>query len=288
MGTSGSYGGSQKQKWKDARQQILNLPDGGSSGDASQGGDVESQLENLWGTIADALDSDDPTLHAPVEPGSPRLQLQSLLPWLASSNGGATSGGGRGGSATPRTGGGREGARSRRQVVRSAARGGTALAAAFAVRSGDEGYLAEIGLDLARLRTLSPVRQCAEILDAVLGEGAHPDELALRRAALEALKQVLSTAEPPNEVQTLRTFVASYVFELALVEIQRQLNEGGATHDDVVRKESMIKGYIERRTAAVTVDQDGVVSPTGLTLAAVRLTNEVIKLLRARGAATTP
>jgi hypothetical protein len=168
-------------------------------------------------------------------------------------------------------------------VTRSAARGGTALGAAYAVRSGDAGYLEELGLDLTRLQSLSPIRQCAEILDAVLGEGAHPDELALRKASLEALKDVLTKGDPPDEAVSLRAFVVSYVFELSLVELQRQVNEGALSPDGVARKERTIRTYLEKRVQNLPIPGGGVIQPRDLRTRAAELTKEVIKLLRARG-----
>jgi hypothetical protein len=286
MGTSGSYGGSTKKVWRDARQRVLDL---GSSGGGDGQGDGqqpdEKPFEELWETIGDALDSDDPTLHAP-EIDESKISLPALIPWLGGTGrraGGSGGGAGSVGGGGARTGGGRQGSGSRRQVVRSAARGGAALGAAYALRQGDAAHLAELGLDLARLQTLSPIRQCAEILDAVLGEGSHPDELALRKASLEALKDVLSQPDPPDETTSLRAFVVSYVFELSLVELQRQVNEGSLSPSDVATKERMIRTYLEKRVQTLPLPGGGVVQPQQLRFRAAALTKEVIKLLRARG-----
>lgn len=174
-----------------------------------------------------------------------------------------------------------EGSGSRRQVVRSAARGGTALGAAYAIRSGDSNYLTELGLDLAHLQGLSPTRQCAEILDAVLGEGSHPDELALRRASLQALKEVLTQNDAPDQSRTLRSFVVNYVFELSLVELQKQINEGTISPADAARKERAIRSYLDKRVRSLSLHLNGVIQPRDLRAQASRLTQETIKLLRA-------
>lgn len=282
MGTSGSYGGSAKQVWQDARQQILDLPsEGGGDGQ----GLSDKPFDELWGKIGDALDSDDPTLGKPTFDEA-KISLPALMPWLGNI-GRSGSGGGGGNVGRTRTGGGRQGSGSRRQVTRSAARGGTALGAAYAVRSGDAGYLEELGLDLARLQSLSPIRQCAEILDAVLGEGAHPDELALRRASLQALKDVLTADDPPDEATSLRAFVVSYVFELSLVELQRQVNEGALSPNDVAQTERTIRTYLEKRVQKLPIPGGGVIQPRDLRTRAAELTKEVIRLLRARGGGTT-
>jgi hypothetical protein len=282
MGTSGSYGGSTKKAWRDARQQVLDLPSGDGGGSQGDGpGPDEKPLEELWGRVAEALDSDDPTLHEPTTDET-KISLPVLMPWLRRPTGGSGGGGGGGGAGGQvRTGGGRQGTGSRRQVTRGAARGGAALGAAYAVRSGDGAYLEELGLDLTRLRDLSPIRQCAEILDAVLGEGSHPDELALRKASLEALKAVLATDNPPDETTALRSFVVSYVFELSLVELQKQVNEGALSPSDVAQKERTIRRYLEKRVQTLPVPTGEVIQPSGLRSRAAQLAKEVIKLLRA-------
>lgn len=279
MGTSGSYGGSTKKVWKDARQQVLDLPSGDGGGGQNDGPEPSDKpLEDLWEKIADGLDSDDPTLHEPTTDEA-KISLPVLMPWLSGSGGGSGGGGGVGGQV--RTGGGRQGTGSRRQVTRGAARGGAALGAAYAVRSGNAAYLQDLGLDLARLRGLSPTRQCAEILDAVLGEGSHPDELALRKASLEALKDVLATDNPPDEATSLRSFVVSYVFELSLVELQKQVNDGALAPADVAQKERTIRRYLEKRVETLPNPDGGVIQPSELRSRAANLTKEVIKLLRA-------
>lgn len=281
MGTSNSYGGSKKQVWQNARQMILDLPGGGSGAgtpSASPEASSDDPLDDLWAAIGDALDSDDPTLHAPGLNGS-AISLTNLMPWLGAGSGG---GGGAGGGIAPRTGGGREGKGSRRRVTRSAARGGTVLGAAHALRRGDSQYLQELGLDLAELSALSATQQAAHILDAVLGEGAHPDEAALRRASLEALKEVLSATDEPDPLDSLRSFVANFVFEQALVELQRQLQEGSLATDDALSQEQRIRTYLVARTKTVKLPNSGSLQPRDLKDQAARLVKEVIKLLRSR------
>lgn len=289
MGTSSSYGGSKKKPWKDARQQILDLPSGGGGGGPDSGNSppgLDDLLDNLWGTIGDALDSDDPSLHAPTI-DEPSISIPTLLPWLRPTSGGPSTGssggagGGTGGGGV-RTGGGRQGAGSKRQVTRSAARGGTVLGAAHAVRQGDAGYLSELGLDLGRLQTLSVARQCGEILDAVLGEGGHPDEAALRKASLESMKEILSAQDEPELAGSVETFVANFVFELALVELQAQVSNGAISPGDVARQEQTIRSYLNRRVKTAGLPTSGVLQPRELRGHTAKLTKEVVKVLRAR------
>jgi hypothetical protein len=279
MGTSSSYGGSSKKVWKDARQQVLDLPSsggGGGDGPPPPESDINDVLDNLWGTVGDALDSDDPSLHAP-----------SIDPSEISTSGSGGGSGGAGGGAE-RTGGGRQGGGSKRQVTRSAARGGAVLGAAHAVQRGDSAYLSELGLDLERLKGLSIPRQCGEILNAVLGEGSHPDEAALRKASLESLKEILTADTEPNEVDSVHTFVTSFVFELMLVELQQQVNDKALAPEDVAKQEKLIKGYLDKAVKKLSLSKTGTIQPRELRAETARLTKEAVKVLRARKSGNTP
>jgi hypothetical protein len=213
VGTSGSYGGSSRRAWRNARQLLLDLPVGPAAGGTTSPEDFD-RLEPLCAAIGDALTGDDPFLNDPVLDGD-MLSLDRLLP-KARPAGLAASGGGSGGGLVSGKSqpAGRSGAGSRRQIVRGAARGGAALGAAYAFRRGDARALGDLGLDLDYLSSLGPVQQCAAILDAVLGEGGHPDEYALRKASLQSLKDVLLSDVPPGELDALGGFVVSYVYEL--------------------------------------------------------------------------
>lgn len=288
MGASGAYGGSNRAAWQAARQMLLDLPH--QSGDRSDGADPaaidDGTLDDLWAQIGDALIGEDPSLDQ-AEPDAGLISISNLLPRVRShllSDSGAGLGSGvvaGGGSRSA----GRTGAGSRRQVVRGAARGGAALGAGYAVRQGDAEALTELGLDIDQLRGLSPVRQCASILDTVLGEGGHPDEYALRKASLESLKHILLSESPPNEHDVLRGFVVSYVFELTLVELQAQLDSGAIDPIEAAKREKSIRRYLERRVATIALP-DGQIRAGDLRLMSARLTAETIRVVRAGSEAT--
>lgn len=279
MGTSGSYGGSGRAAWQAARQMLIDLPDsaGGSSNDSGAAADSPA-LDDLLSSIGDALIGEDPSL-GNDQPNADFISIASLLPHL---RGSSTGSGGSGAGAA--TGGarpaGRTGAGSKRQVVRGAARGGAAVGAGFAVRQGDAEALAELGLDLEQLRGLGPVRQCATILDAVLGEGGHPDEYALRKASLESLKEVLMSDTPPDEHDVLRGFVVNYIFELSLVELQAQLDAGAVDAPQAAKRERQIRRYLERRVATIRLP-DGHIGSRDLRTMSAKLTAEAVRVIRA-------
>lgn len=297
MGTTDAYGGSGNQAWNSARQLLDDLPvpaspdgsDGsGDDGDDAVGDDAggddaggDDALAGVAGALADALAHDDAALSSPPAP----LTLTGLLPRRGRVGGG----GGRGGAGTPGGGirgagggAGRTGGGSRRSVTRSAARGGAAIGGAYALRSGNREALAEIGLDLDELRGLGPRTQCARILDAVLGEAGHPDEMALRIAAAEQLKAIITMPAPPSEADALRGFIAAFVFQIGLVELRADLAKGHIDSAAATRKEGRLRRYLSRRAAALTVPTTGRMSIADFSAHADRLVREAIALLRAR------
>lgn len=281
MGTSGAYGGSGNQAWNSARELLDALPVPASDGDANganagdDGDDADGALAGLASALADALAGDDTTLGTPPAP----FAVAGLLPRRGSGGGG---GGGAGGIRGEGGGSGRTGGGSRRSVARSAARGGAAIGGAYALRSGDRGALAELGLDLDELRGLGPRMQCARILDAVLGEAGHPDETALKIAAAEQLKAIVTMATPPSETDALRGFIAAFVFQMGLVELRADLAKGLIDSATATRKEGRLRRYLERRVSELKVPTTGTMSIADFSAHADRLVREAIGLLRAR------
>lgn len=281
MGTSGSYGGSNRQAWRNARQLLLDLPSVATTGgtDGKTTPDDLDRLEPLCTAIGDALAGDDASLKDPALDDE-MLSWDRLLPRARPSRVPASAGVGGfvSGKSQPA---GRSGSGSRRQIVRGAARGGAALGAAYAIRRGDAEALGDLGLDLDSLRSQSVVQQCASILDAVLGEGGHPDEYALRKASLESLKDVLSSGVPPAESDALRTFVVSYVYELALVELQSQLAAKSIDAAQSARLERSIKRFLQRSVSHTTIQSSGRLTSVDFRRTAAQLTKQAIQIIRA-------
>ena len=285
MGHSGAYGGSTRQDWTSAHQQLGDLPAG--TGSDGSDGDADASMAELWSTIADALVADDPSLEGP-EATEDTYPLADLLPprpggaGISSSEGGGSGGGPRGGSARGQTGSsGRRGSGSSRRVRQGAARGGAALGAAYALREGDASALAALGLDLDDLRTLRPTRQCVRILDAVLGEGGHPDDYALRRAVAAAIKEVLQSDQPPDEIDAVRGLVANFVLQIALVELESELTSGQVAPSEAASRESRMRRWVRSRVRLVQFPTSGRLPIARFREAAARLAQEAIRILRA-------
>jgi hypothetical protein len=281
MGTSGSYGGSNRQGWNRARQDVQRLVGSGDSGsgDAGAGGDPSNDepASTVWQTIADALAGEDPLLAGPPTRGD-TFSLSDLLPPQRPARRGGVGGAVVRGATVAA---GRQGFRSARSVVRNAARGGAAIGGAYAFLRGDAAALGELGLDLQQLRGLSPRMQCARILEAVLGEGGHPDDAALQRAAAEELKAIILSGQPPGEIDALRGFVAHYVFELCLVELQRDITTGAIDSAQAARLEKRLRAYLEARIRLLDFPHDGPLPVPRFREAAAKLTQDAVAILRA-------
>jgi hypothetical protein len=278
MGMSGAYGGSGGQEWSNARDLAGDLPSGGA-GDG--GGDGDQAVADLFAAVADALVSEDPDLADPAS-APPSYSPAELLPRRAGL--GTDGGGGSGGRGVIRGlpgSSGRRGGGSRRTVARGAARGGAVLGAGYALRRGDAAALGDLGLDLTQLRGLSPIRQCSRILDAVLGDGSHPDEHALRKAATAALKEILLSDEAPGEADALRGFVANYIFQLTLVELQAQLDAGAVSPDQAAKREDGMRRWAQRRVQVAKLADAGRMTVARFMSVAAQLAREAIRILRA-------
>lgn len=279
MGTSGAYGGSERQAWQRARA----LFDGVLSDDTDAG------IPSLVQALAQALADEDPSsLHPRDDFEEPLPNAQTLprllvglpvhLARLVSSGSGAGGGAAGGGTvlraATPR--GGRRGGSTRRSVARGARLGGRALAAGYALRRGDRAALGELGLDLDQLQVMSPRQQRLALLNATIGDATHPDDVAVRRAADEFLKQIL-TENPPTALDAVRGFVAALILRLGMVELKRQLDSGDIDPATASLKEKTIQDWIQARLRSEDFGLNGAIiaiadfQRTAATLAATAL-----------------
>lgn len=281
MGTSSSYKGSSSSQWRSARDKFdeVGSTDGGSAAPGGSGAtgspadnsnNEDDDIAEIASLIADALERDDRTTTLNVS-----FSTRNLLP---TRRGRGSGGGGSGISKT----GGRQGNRSHREVTRSAARGGTAIAGAYALRNSDAEALNQIGLNLEELRNLSPLKQCERIAEAVLGDAHHPDDHALKRATLEHLKNILVGESPPSPEDSIKGFVTEWIFQLGLVELQAESKDKSLTPQQVVNTENMIKNYLQSRVNQLISLQSGNLSINRIANLTARITNEVIKLLKVR------
>jgi hypothetical protein len=275
MGTSSGYKGSNSSSWRIARQRLAELNESDASQDAGTNNQtpLEQQLLPLASALATALAQDNPSATGPAL----NFSTGSLLP----RRGRGGSGGGGGGGASGGGRSGRSGSKSTREVTKGAARGATAIRAAYGLLSGDATELNKLGLNLDELRNLTPRQQSMRIADAVLGDANHPDDFALKRATVEHLKNVLLAEQPPTIEDTVRDFVAEWIFQLGLVELRAENNEQQMTESQIKQSEQKLQRWLK-----VKVSQMSFPNPQGLTTqqfsnATAKLTADAINLIKA-------
>ena len=220
MGTSGAYGGSGSQSWGNAHDAISALPAAGPA--------TPTQVATTVQQIATAVHRLFPT---PRTPTTYNYDPGALLGRRTASDGSPSSGRSR------RSGGGTSSS--------NAARGGAAVYAGHAALAGSQADLDAlgVGLRLEDMRDMSINDRCNYILDKVLGAPGSPDEEVLRRAALEALKE-LSLDPTRSTEDSITAFMSAYIYQTALVELTSHKASLKLTPDQVLKHENDLKQYI--------------------------------------------
>lgn len=288
MGTSGAYGGSNSTEWNDFRDAWSELRSGSAGtndGDPAppQTSDQPSEptqpaadIDRVGQALIDALWRDDPATRGNTVPPIARPRVPGRRGAGAGGTGGA--GAGRGSA-----GAGRSGSRSTRQVIRGASRGGATIGAAYALRDRDAQRLSDYGLSLAEFDSLSPRARISRLVTLMIGDDGHPDDRAIRQAATEQVKKIVTTeGEPPTATEAIKGFVSAYIFQLGLVELQDQITNGTLDGNEAVLRERMLRGWIDAKIRGLDVDTSPALSANDLHQAAADLAQRAIRVLSAR------
>lgn len=283
MGTNAAYGGSGKKAWQDAREQWVGAAtspgggDTGSDGTSDQDSAETSPYDPLVQAIATALIGDDPDARLPHVPQVP---IQSTLPARRGSGGGAGGGGVGGVRGTGRRVSGSTTVG--RRVTSQSARGANAIAAAAAYRDRDVSALASFGLTLAELDGLSIRQRYNRILEVAIGEAGHPDEMAMRRAALEQVKAILSTDpdQAPGALEAVRSFIGELTIQIGLVELSDQYRTERMTPIQAEQAEAGLRSWAAAKVKRLDLAAYGVVSTEQLHQVARQMSVDVLRLLQ--------
>jgi hypothetical protein len=272
VGTSGSYGGSGKADWKKVRDTSRQTfgGDGGGEGEPPPPLQERPEFFELLQNIGDALRGDDAELRRPGGPG--RIPLSSVLA------GGAALAG------LPRLGRPpRDGAAVGRPVIAGARRAGAAVGGGIALRQGNAEALAELGLDLDEIRSLSLPEQTERIIDQVFGATSDENEQAFREAAAIILYQLLETRDATVDYQAvIREGAVEVVYRRALVEHHEQLMAGAASYDEVKDREAQLRGFISDLISAQPTlgEEDRLPTPSECSQAMADVAAIVVNALR--------
>jgi hypothetical protein len=257
MGTSGAYGGSGSQTWADVHEAIADL----DTSTTSDGKPSKVDIEKAVDKILDAIGKVNPSIKK-----TPTEYTISDLRRGASVSGGAISSG---------TGRGRSSGFSHDTFARGAA----AIGAGLAYTSGSDSELRRFGLSISELQGLNTRDRCKRILDEVLGAPGHLDDELLRKAALEALKEMFSAVEELSGEQSLRTFLAAYVYQCALAELTSQKAAKSLAPAAVLKHEKDLKSYIGKRVKFERILEGSRLSIQAFVNKAAKMTAQALKMV---------
>lgn len=255
MGTSGAYGGSGTASWDDAHDLYEQVA----------GGANRPPVEDLVRTLTRALNR---TQGGPTPaPGS--YVTGHTGPSRPSGTGGYTR------SMSSIGGGVRPG------LAGSAARGAAAVAGASAYRARDAQGLAELGLDMAALDALpDDTARCEAIAQALLGVPAHPEDAALKSAAMETMLQAMEALEEPDAERLVEMFTGNLTYEYALIELTSEHRKDPVPHSEAAKMEQEIKEYIASDISNPVDKPVGTLSKQGLIDKAASLAQDVLNIFR--------
>ena len=255
MGTSGAYGGSGTASWDDAHNLYEQVAVGGT----------RPSTEDLVKTLTQALDKTRggpppaPGTYAAGQSGPRRAAGTDSYTHSKSSIGG----------------GGRPG------LAGSAARGAAAVAGASAYRARDAQGLAELGLDMAALDAMpDDTARCEAIAQELLGVPVHPEDAALKSAAMETMLQAMEAAQEPDAERLIEMFTGNLTYEYALIELTSEHRKDPVSPAEAAKMEEEIKEYIANDISNPVDKPVGTLSKQGLIDKAASLAHEVLNIFR--------
>ncbi len=255
MGTSGAYGGSGTASWDDAHDLYEQVAGGGAS----------APVEDLVRAFTRALSKTAGGVS--VAPGA--YAVGQTGPSRPSGSGGYTH------SKTATGGGGRPG------LAGSAARGAAAVAGASAYRARDAQGLADLGLNMAALDALpDDTARCEAIAQELLGVPAHPEDAALKSAAMQTMLQAMEATEEPDAERLVEMFAGNLTFEYALVELTSEHRKDPMPPAEAAKMEQEIKEYIASDISNPVDQAVGKLSKQGLIDKAASLAQDALSIFR--------
>jgi hypothetical protein len=255
MGTSGAYGGSGTATWDDAHDLYEQIAGGGTG----------PPVEDLVRTLTQALNRTKGG--PPPAPGT-----------YAAGHTGPTRSPGAGGYTQSKSsvgGGGNPG------LAGSAARGAAAVAGASAYLARDAQGLAELGLDMAALDALpDDTARCEAIAQELLGVPVHPEDAALKAAAMETMLQAMEAAEDPDAERLVEMFTGNLTYEYALIELTSEHRKDPVPPVEAAKMEQEIKDYIASDISNPVDKPVATLSKQGLIDKAASLAQDVLSIFR--------
>ncbi|MFF2622997.1 hypothetical protein [Oerskovia jenensis] len=117
----------------------------------------------------------------------------------------------------------------------------------------------------------------------MIGDDGHPDDRAIRQAATEQVKKIVSTdADAPTASEAVKGFVSAYIFQLGLIELQNQITNGTLDGAEALARERMLRGWIDAKVRNLEFDAAPALTANTLHQAAADLARRAVRVLRAR------
>jgi hypothetical protein len=176
----------------------------------------------------------------------------------AHGGGGGAGGGGGGAGGAATSGGGSSRRGSGRSRAAASGAGGRAVGAGYALRAGDATTLAALGLDLGELQGLDAFSATERILDQLVPATGSIADGEMRKAAANALLELLDSTGPVDGAAAMRMFIVEYIYEIAITEIGHQLRDGSRDGASTVGEEELVRDYIRARVDQIELPNDAV------------------------------
>lgn len=127
---------------------------------------------------------------------------------------------------------------------------------------------------------MSEAQRADRIVSVFVGDANTPEDSALKRAATEHVLRVLAEETPLTESESLRGFIAEYVHELALVELEAGLDGRELELPAVEAAEERLREFIDEAAMSVEFADEGRVTDADMTNAAESVLRDTLDWMR--------
>ncbi len=121
-----------------------------------------------------------------------------------------------------------------------------------------------------------------KIVALILGDDGHPDEAAVRQAATQQVKKILTDGVNVTPMEAVRGLVGELIFRLGLTELKDQINAGMLDGKQAAVRERSLRGWIEAKLRALPIGPSGQITRSALHQAAANLAAKALRIMRAR------
>ncbi len=122
--------------------------------------------------------------------------------------------------------------------------------------------------------------RCEAIAQELLGVPAHPEDAALKSAAMQTMLQAMEVPEEPDAERLVEMFAGNLTFEYALVELTSEHRKDPMPPAEAAKMEQEIKEYIASDISNPVDQAVGKLSKQGLIDKAASLAQDALSIFR--------